>query len=171
MPRTLTLLALTCTAALTACGGGGGTPAPNPGPNPTPGSGITARLGACPVVDQKADPAASACLAGTYSGKTLSGADCSLTVQADGGYVYASPTLSYTYRPTDRTGRVFGHSSIGSTHQIIWLIFDPIAADEPKELDFQAVWGTGISAPKLEIEATRHLAGGGSVSSTCTLGL
>ncbi|GAA5531718.1 hypothetical protein [Deinococcus aluminii] len=169
----LVLLALT----LSACGGGsapnpnpGPNPSPNPNPNPTPGSGITARLAACPVVNNSSDPAASACLAGTYAGKTLSGADCSLTVRADGGYDYASPTLSYTFAASAQSIRIFGHNAIQGAQQVIWLIDDPMTANEPKELDFEARWGTGMT-PKLEIQAMKHLTGGGSVSSTCTLNL
>ncbi|MBZ9749406.1 hypothetical protein K7W42_00880 [Deinococcus sp. HMF7604] len=161
---------------LAACGGGGtGTPTPNPiptpNPNPNPGSAVTTRLATCPVVSNSSDPAASACLAGTYAGKTLSGADCSLTVRADGSYDYASPTLSYTSAPTAQSIRVFSHSDPQNTHQVIWLISDPMSANEPKELDFEARWGAYIQSPKLEIEATKHLAGGGRVSSACTLTL
>lgn len=170
-----TLLTLTATA-LTACGGGGSAPNPGPGPNPNPGptpgpgSAITTRLAACPVVNNSSDPAASACLAGTYSGKTLSGGDCSLAVQANGSYTYTSGALSYTYTPTPQSIRVFGHSSLSGGHQVIWLISDSTSANEARDLDFLARWGSGLT-PKLEISATKYLAGGGSVSSTCTLSL
>ncbi|MFC4452324.1 hypothetical protein [Deinococcus sonorensis] len=154
---------------LAACGGGGSPTTPPPGTGQ--GSALTTRLGACAVVNQSADPAASSCLTGAYTGKTLSGAECSLTVRADGGYDYVSPTLTYTFTATAQATRVFGHNSIEGSHQVIWLINDPMTANEPKELNFEARWGANIAAPKLEIEAMKHLNGGGSVSSTCNVPL
>ncbi|WP_295817306.1 hypothetical protein [uncultured Deinococcus sp.] len=149
---------------LAACGGGAA-PNPNPNPNPTPVNQIRARIVACPLVNQSSDPTASACLAGTYTGKTLSGADCSLVVQANGNYTFTSPALSTTYVTSDRTIRVFGHQNVGGMHQVIWLIGDPIQSGDSYDLDFKYADGLGRT---LEIEATKRPAAGGTLSSTCT---
>lgn len=155
---------------LAACGGGGApnpSPNPNPNPNPNPGSALITRLAACPVVGNTSDPTASACLAGAYTGKTLSGAACTLTVRADGGYDYASAALTTTYAPTTRTIRVFDYTRVSGLNQVGWLMGDPISAGETHDLKFFARWGTGITTPGVEIEVTKRPAAGGSLSSTC----
>ncbi|GGR83398.1 hypothetical protein [Deinococcus sedimenti] len=169
MSRRLPLV-LTLPILLAACGGTP-SPSPNPAPTPTPGNAITTRLAACPVVNTSSDPAASSCLAGTYTGTTLSGSACSLTVAADGAYTFTSPTLTYSFTPTAQAIRVFGHQTLPDLHQVIWLIDDSVTATEPKELDFHATWGRGAPSVKLDIQGTKHLAGGGSTSVTCTVPL
>lgn len=170
MTRPASLTALLLPLLLAACGGGG-TSTPSPTPTPTPGNAITTRLAACPVVNTSSDPAASSCLAGTYAGKTLGGAACSLTVAADGSYTFASPTLTYSFTPTPQAIRVFGHQTLPDLNQVIWLIDDPLTATEPKELDFHATWGRNAPSVKLDIQGTKRLAGGGSTSVTCTVPL
>lgn len=161
MKQTPLLLALLGASILTACGGGGSGGNPNPGG----GNAIRDRLVACPLVMQSSDPAASACLAGTYTGKTLSNETCSLVVEASGNYQFTSAALSYAYSATTKSIRVFGHQNVGGLHQVIWLISDPIQAADSFDLNFHYADGLG---KKLEIEATKRPASGGSVSSTCT---
>lgn len=152
-------------AALVACGGGSSTPGPKPDPRPDPGNAMRARLVACPVVDQSSDAAASACLAGTYVGKTLTDAECKLVIEASGSYQFTSPSLSYIYTATANSIRVFGHQNAGGLHQVIWLINDPVQRGDAFNLSFRYADGLG---KKLEMEGTRRTEAGGSVSATCT---
>ena len=153
-------------AALVACGGGNPTPNPDPkpNPNPNPGNAMRARLVACPVVDQSSDAAASACLAGTYVGKTPTNAECKLVIEASGNYQFTSPSLSYTYTATANSIRVFGHQNAGGLHQVIWLINDPVQRGDAFNLKLNYADGLG---KKLEMEGTRRTEAGGSVSATC----
>lgn len=129
--------------------------------------GIITRLSGCTPVNQSSDPAASACLAGTYSGKTISNQTCSLTVRADGGYDYASPTLNYTYMPTSKTIRVFGYNSLSGFNQIVWIISDSVQTTAMYDLNFTARWGTSTGNPPVEIKATKDI----TTSSTCLVPL
>lgn len=128
------------------------------------GGSLLTRLSACTPVSMSSDPAASACLAGVYSGKTIDNKDCALTIKVGGGYDYASPTLNYTYPPTANTIRIFDYMRVQGFHQLGWSIGDPIQTTSYK-LDFTARWGTGINNPTLEIKAEKKDAG--TVSSTC----
>lgn len=152
--------ALFGTALLVACGGGGTST-----PNPNPGNAVRDRLVACPAVTQSSDPTASACLAGTYSGKTPAGADCTLVIETSGNYQYTSPALTYSYAATAKTIRIFDHQVVSGLHQVIWLVSDPIQLADSYELNFHYADGLG---KKLEIKATKRPAAGGSLSSTCT---
>lgn len=166
-PRSL-LAALLGGLALTACSSGGA-PTPPSGGVTTGDAVVRARLANCAVVTNSADPAASDCLVGTYAGRTLSGDACSLEVRANGAYDYRAPNLTYTYTPTARTLRVFGHHAVGGDHQVVWLISDPIQASDAFDLDFQAVFGPNADAlgKKIEVKAEKITDGGGRVSSTC----
>ena len=136
--RTLHLLfTALLSAALVACGGG------NPNPNPQPGNQIRARLVACSVISQSSDPTASACLAGTYTGKTPANADCKLVIEASGNYQFTSPALSYSYVATANSIRVFEHQNAGGQHQLIWLINDPVQRGDAFNLMFSYADGLG----------------------------
>lgn len=131
------------------------------------GGGLITRLSACTPVNTSSDPAASACLAGAYSGKTIDAKDCSLTVRADGSYDYASPSLNYTYTPNAKTIRVFGYSALSGFNQIGWIISDAVQTTTMYELNFNARWGTGTGNPPVEIKATKDI----TTSSTCLVPL
>lgn len=126
---------------------------------------MRARIVACPVVNQSSDPTVSACLAGSYPGKTPTGAECRLVIEASGNYQYSSPTLNYAYTATDRSIRVFGHQNPGGLHLVIWLIGDPIQSQDSFDLRF--TYGDGLGK-KLEMEATKRPASGGTLNSLCT---
>ena len=143
----------------------GGAPAPAE-------SALVTKLAACPVVQTSEDPAASACLEGTYEGKTLAGEACTLTIRGGGAYDFASPALTYTYAPSERTIRVFSHGSTSNTHQVGWRISDPVQTGTSYELKFDAAFGeyTPAGGKKIDFEATRSVDGARS-SSSCTLAL
>lgn len=161
------LLVLTSTL-LAACGG---TSSPNPGPGPGPGPGpsngttlTAARMAACPVVSTSSDPEVSACLAGTVVGKTPSGAECKLVIEASGNYQYTSPTVTSSFVATPLSNRVFSHTNVGGP-MVIWLIASPLGPGESYDLDFTY---TSALGKKVDIEATKYLATGGSTASSCT---
>lgn len=132
------------------------------------GSGsIITRLSACTPVSTSSDPAASACLAGTYSGKTIDNKDCSLTVRADGSYDYASPTLNYTFTPTSSSIRVFDYMRVQGFNQLAWAIGKGVTTGTVYDLNFTARWGTGVNNPALEIKTTKDV----TTSSSCLVPL
>jgi hypothetical protein len=160
--RTLHLLfPLLLTAALVACGGGN----PTPNPNPQPGNQTRARLVACPVISQSADPTASACLAGTYTGKTLANADCKLVIEAGGNYRFTSPALTYSYTATPESIRVFDHQNAGGQHQLMWLLSDPVKRGDTFDLKFSYA---DVLGKQLVMEGTRRTEAGGQTSANCT---
>ncbi|MBZ9712967.1 hypothetical protein [Deinococcus multiflagellatus] len=177
MRHTLLTTAALLPLLLAACTGGGGAPAPTPGPtpNPTPapgpGSALTTRLAACPQVMNSSDPAATACLAGTYSGKTLANAACTVTIRADGSYDFDTPTLKYTHAPAASAIRIFTHQvSVGPTHTLIWLMSDSASANPAYEMDFKAQFGTYAQPPQVTIEGTQRI-GNAQTSASCVLPL
>ncbi len=153
------LLVLFC---VSACGGDDD-PAPNDSPSPSeePSLGtLEQKFATCAIVATTSDPTASACLSGTYSGKTLSGDDCSLTIGDVGAYTFTSPTLSVTSAPQGESLFLFDHTSIGGFGLLTWKVSDPLSPDTWDELDFTAQYGEATPAAnrKLEIEVTRHTA-------------
>lgn len=153
------LLPALLSAALVACGGGG------PNPNPQPENQIRARLVACPIINQSSDPTASACLAGTYTGKTPANADCKLVIQANGNYQFTSPALSYSYVATPESIRAFDHRNVGGQHQLIWLINDPAKPGDTFNLKFSYADALG---KQLVMEGTRRTEAGGQTSANCS---
>lgn len=146
-------------------GSGGGS---STGGSAATGSELEAKLSACPVVSTSSDPAASTCLVGTYSGKTLAGEDCSLEVKADNAYEYTSPTLTVSYSaPADAT-LLFDHANVQGYEGLKWIVSDPIASEAFYDLDFTARFGTGVpdTDRKIEIEVTENGADA-KTSSSC----
>lgn len=147
----------TITATATATAGNSASASQNVNVNIGSTGGLITRLSACTPVSMSSDPAASACLAGAYSGKTIDNKACSLTVRAGGSYDYASPTLNYTYAPTAQSIRIFDYMRVQGFNQLSWSISDSIQTTM-YDLNFTARWGTGVSTPTLEIKATKDIA-------------
>lgn len=156
-------LALLLVSACASACGGSDDPAPDdsPGPNEEPSLGaVEQKLAACALVATTSDPTASACIEGTYTGKTLSDGDCSLTIGNVGAYTFTSPTLSVTSTPQGNSIFVFDHTSFGGFGMVTWKVSDPLSSDTWDELDFTAQYGEAAPAAnrKLDIEVTRHTA-------------
>lgn len=172
------IVALVLTGMLTACGGGSTTPSGgNTGGNTGGSTGNTtlrARFAACPIASMSSDPAASTCLAGTYTLSTLDGKACTLTVRADGSYDFASPTLTYTFTPKPSGFRLYNHANpAGDTHQVLWKVSDPITTDADYDLTLEARFGPGLSASDqyLEVQTERVAANQTRTNVTCKTSL
>lgn len=139
-----------------------GSAASSGGPSP-----LVSQLSACPSVQTSSDPAASACLAGTFAGKTLAGEACSLTVRADGGFDFAAPALTFTFAPKADSIRVFSHAETQGSHMVGWRIGDPISTETMRELKFDARFGNYVEAKdaKIDIEASENNDGAKKTSS------
>lgn len=172
--RKTPFLTLTLPAVLTllvSCGGGS-TPTPNPDPGGN--SALKTKLAACPVVHNSSDPADSACLTGTYTGKKSDNTPCSLTLRANGSYDFSSSNLTYSYTPTSESFRLMIHSSAQGNHTLVWGIIDTYSVPDAKELNFQASFGPYVdsSMTKIEIKATHHIGlTPATNSATCTVSL
>lgn len=126
------------------------------------GSDLQKRLAACPTVSTSTDPAASACLVGSYSGKTLAGEVCTLVVRGGNAFDFGSPTLSFTYAPVANTILLFDHTVVQGSHQLFWSVSDPIANTVWREVDFKGRFGTYVAQAdvKIQIDVTEHRAEG-----------
>ena len=116
---------LVVTALGVGCGDDDPAAAGGAAAEPTPASPLAAKLAACPVVQTSEDPAASACLEGTYEGETLAGEACTLVVRAGGAYDFASPALVVSSAPQDRTIRVFSHAE-RSARTVAWRLAEAL---------------------------------------------
>lgn len=159
-------VSLLCLAG--ACGDDGGD---GDGDGPS-GSALEKRLAACPLVNTSSDPSASACLTGTYGGETLSGDRCTLTVTAGNSFAFDSPALKVSYTPPSDVDLLFSHTSISDSHQVIWMVSDPISNETWYELDLKARFGAYVqeSDAKVEIEVVQHLETGNNAV-TCIVPL
>lgn len=187
--KKIALSALLSCLALTACGGGGGGSTPdnsnnngNNGGN-TGNSALITKLAACPVVSQSADPIASTCLTGTYTGKDSSGAACSLTITAGGNYTFSSSRLGYSYTLPADAFRLFTHSDQSrGNHQVLWGVMGTTIDNstptyitmDKRELDFNATWGPDVAgSPRIQIDAKKTFSYGTTTteSATCVVPL
>lgn len=171
--KTMGAIALGAILALVGCGDDGeasATDEPNGANEPSGLSAIESKLAKCPAVQTTSDPTASACIEGTYTGKTFSGETCSLTIGEVGAYTFTSPTLSVTSTPQPDTIFVFGHTLISTFGQLTWMVSDPIASDEFYDLEFTARYGDMVPANdrKIEIEVQRNDADS-MTAVTCTV--
>lgn len=87
---------------------------------------------------------ASACLAGTYRGETLSGDACTLTVGEGNSFEFDSPVLTVSYTPHSDVDLIFSHSSHSDSQQVIWMVSDPTSNETWYELDFEARFGAYV---------------------------
>jgi hypothetical protein len=154
-------IAAACLVGLAGCGDdGGSSETTEPGGSNAPSglSDIEAKLAECPTVQTTSDATASACIEGTYTGKTLSGETCTLTIGDVGAYTFTSPTLSVTSTPQPDSIFVFGHNLVSSFGQLKWMVSDPIATEAFYDLDFSALYGEMVPANdrKIEIEVQRN---------------
>ena len=166
------VIAASCIVSIGCGDDGGGTATNEPNETNEPGglSAIESQLSKCPTVQMTSDPTASACIEGTYTGKTFSGEACSLTIGEVGAYTFTSPTLSVTSTPKDDTIFVFGHNLVSSFGQLTWMVSDPIATEAFYDLEFTARYGEMVPANdrKIEIEVQRNDADS-MASVTCTV--
>lgn len=158
--------------AYVGCGDDGGSSpndSQNTGEEPTL-SATEEKLSKCPSVDTTSDPTASACIEGTYEGKTLAGDDCRLTIGKIGAYTFSSPGLDVTSAPKGNSIFVFGHTTIGGMGLLTWKVSDPLSNESWDELDFSAQYGEATPAAnrKLEIEVANHT-GDTTTTVQCTL--
>jgi hypothetical protein len=138
-----------------------------------PGDGLSAtesKLASCPTVQTTSDPTASACIEGTYTGKTFSDETCSLTIGEEGAYTFTSPTLSVTSTPQADSIFVFGHSLVGDFGQLTWMVSDPLSTEAFYDMEFSARYGEQVpdNDRKIEIEVQRTDADS-MTSVTCTV--
>ena len=119
---------------LTACGGGGGdspasdvsasptptpAPAPAPGPSPAPAPAPNPApsnpdLSVCPNFwpGFTSDPGYLQCMAGTYTGTTVSGAACTLTFGGPGkGFSYVAEGIDYSAPDAAFGDSIYGKAS------------------------------------------------------------
>lgn len=138
-----------------ACSGG----SEEDGDEVTPGeSELRTRLGKCPVVGTTSDKEAFTCLVGSYAGKTLGGADCSLQIEAGGAYSFVSPNLSINNPVETDDFFLFARSSSEGSDQIIWKANDKLSVDDWYQLSFEAVYGSALpeNLVKLQIDLDKN---------------
>lgn len=162
----LTFIPLLPFSILIACSDGGSDAGDSGTGGSSSGSGgsganaseLEERLAECPLLSASSDPTASACLLGTYDGKTLSGQDCSLVLGESGNYDFSSPALDVSHTAPDDTLFVYGHSKFSDTAMLTWKVSDPITLDTWYELSFEARFGAGVpeADSKIQIEVTEH---------------
>lgn len=150
-----------CGSETTGDGGGGAGPADGgasgtgggaSGGSSGEGEALIERLSACPVVSLTSDPSASECLVGSYTGETLGGDACTLTLGENGAYEFTSPALSHDRTPLDDTIFVYDYTRVQETNLIGWSVDDPLSADTFYELDFRARFGSQVPASDRKIE-------------------
>lgn len=166
--RMLGALAAWCALGVVACGddGGGSETQDETGSL----SALEEKLAKCPTVQTTSDPTASACLEGTYTGKTFSGETCSLTIGDVGAYTFTSPTVTVGSTPLDDSIFVFGHTLVGDFGQLTWMVSDPLSTETWYDFEFSARYGEMVPANdrKIEIEVQRHDADS-MTAVTCTV--
>lgn len=150
-------------AALAACGGGDDdapapspapspspTPAPSPTPSPAPSPSpapANPNLASCPVFFPgfTSDTAYLQCMAGTYTGTTVSGAPCTLTFGGPGkAFSYVADGINFSAPDSAFADSLYGKSPdpVGQLEVIIGYRIVPNVSPINYRLDFSFLFGT-----------------------------